>query len=197
MMDHPVVSGLMGLALFAVIGYFAKLDLADMTGLAKKSAKKNMQPLANELGYELIAPRTPDQQGGLAKKASGYRIRVDADKSRIQIEFNKNLRMRLSSLTKNDFDNAGLKHLEFSEGALNGFFPLRAAAEKMQARSADLETALIPLVDRFDSRKVAFLYVKDEYLRVGFNYRNYLPTDYLKELLPVLEQAAKQLVALK
>lgn len=197
MLDHPLISGLITLAFLLVIGYITKLDMADITGLAKKAAKKGMQGVATQLDYQLIAPRTPDQQGGLQKTVQGIEIRVDADKSRIQIEFKRPLGMRLSSLSQNDFDLGGLQAVNFSLAALNDFFPLRALQPALHKQQNTVELLLLPLVEAFDNRQTKHLYIKDEYLRLAFAHRNYLPPELLIKALPILENAAKELAAMK
>lgn len=188
------MTGLLTIALLFIVGYVIRLDMSDMTGWARKSARAGMEELAAALNYQRIAPRTDLKQGGLEKQFPGFRIHVDGDMSRIQVEFSRNTGLRLSSLQQNDFDIGELTVLAFGNTRLNAFFSLRAGSAHWQQQSEALEALLLPLTDQFRGRAVKYLYLKDEYLRVGFYHRNYLPLDLIKASLPVLESFAEQLV---
>lgn len=197
MMNDPLVSGLITIVVILVAGYFAKLDMADITGLARRAAINATPPLAQELGYELIPARTPDKQGGLKKDFGRYEIKVEGNASRIQVDFKKDMGLVLSTLANNDFGLGKTDPIEFSNSELNKFFKLRGAKAQLQQKQQAIEAALAPLQQQFANRKLKFLYLKDEYLRITFAYRHYLPADTLKSALPAVEQAANALVALK
>ena len=193
-MTETITAGLFTIALLVVVGYFIRLDMADITGLARKAARDAMAPLAQSLNYERIPPRTPQQQGELEKQYPGFSVRVDGDLSRIQVEFGRNTGLRLSSLNQNDFDQGRLAPVQFTEARLNRFFPLRAADERWQQDMESLQNLLLPLAEEFNSRGVKFLYLRDEYLRIGFHHRNYLPVSVIESAVPVLETFARELV---
>ena len=193
-MTEAITTGILTLAVLAVVGYLIRLDMADMTGLARKAASEKMQALASELNYQRIAPRTSLKQGGLEKRFPGFTLEVDADKSRMQLAFDRNSGLRLSSLDKNDFDEGGLQPLNFPGSRVNDFFPLRAAAARWQDQEQSLESLLQPLVEQFDTRAVKYLYMKDEYLRIGFHYRHYLPVNVIRESVPALQTFGEQFV---
>lgn len=193
-MTESVVTGLLTMALIVVVGYCIRLDMSDITGMARKAARSGMAELTTTLGYQQILPRTDQKQGGLEKQFPGFRIQVEGDMSRIQVEFNKSTALRFSSLRQNDFDGGDWAVLNFTAASLNAFFPLRCGTERWQQNAAALEALLLPLAQHFDVRAVKYLYIKDEYLRIGFYHRNYLPLNVIKESLPVLETFAKQFV---
>ncbi|MDX1692256.1 MAG: hypothetical protein R3208_00750 [Ketobacteraceae bacterium] len=196
-MTEIITTGILALAVGLAVGYFIRLDMADVTGLSRKAAKDGMKALADELNYELEAPRTPQQQGGLKKDLPGFSITVDTLLSRIQVTFDETTDLRLSSLSKNHIGADDLAPLDFSSSRLNRFFPLRAAGTSWNENRDELEALLLPLVEAFDSRQVDYLYVKDQYLRIGFYHRNYLPLSVLHGALPVLETFGKGLVNLQ
>lgn len=196
-MTESITTGLFTIALIVVVGYFIRLDMSDITGMARKAARQGMGPLAESLKYQRIEPRTAQQQGGLEKQYSGFQIRVDGDLSRIQVEFRKNTGLRLSSLSQNDFDEGKLAAVQFSDQGLNRFFPLRAAGDRWQQQLTALESLLQPLTKQFDARGVKFVYIRDEYLRIGFHHRNYLPVSVIENAIPVLETFAREFVKLQ
>ena len=194
-MTTGLTGGLFTIVLLVIIGYFIRIDLADVTGMARENARKKMPSLADQLGYQIIASRTAQKQGGLEKNFGRYAVRVDGDKSRIQVEFKKSTGLRLSTLSQNDFDLGKLSPLSFANPELKRFFKMSGARDGLN-RDA-LESALLPLVAGFDNRTLRYLYVKDEYLRVGFQHRGYIPASKIQESLSVLEQVAEKLVAVK
>lgn len=192
-----VAGGVVTIVFFIGLAYVIKLDMADMTGLSRKAAAQKMKPLAETLGYSLIAARTPHQQGGIEKSFGSFSIMVSGDRSRIEVEFKRPLGLLLSSLKKNDFSHGEFQPLQFTNKHLNGFFHLKASKSMPNSVKDQLEQALLPLSEKFDNRKVEYLYIKDEYLRLGFAHRNYLPVSVIEEAVPILEDVAGALLAVQ
>ena len=187
--------GLFTIVLLLVIGYLIRIDMADITGIARAKARSAMPALAQQLGYQLIEPRTEQKQGGLEKNFGRYQISVNGDMSRIQVAFSKSTGLRISSLEKNDFSSGELQQLQFANSSLQRFFKLRSA--RANHDSAVLDESLAPLAEQFDSRAIKYVYIKDEYLRIGFQYRGYLPASAIRDSLPVLEGVAAKIAAIR
>ncbi|MCG8671483.1 MAG: hypothetical protein MI867_18910 [Pseudomonadales bacterium] len=196
-MNHPFMSVLVTAVILILFGYFNKLDMADLTGFARTNAKEGMLPLADKLGYEYVAARAETQQAGLKKRFGRYIVEVNPEASQIEVEFSRPLGIHLSSLPDSDFDAERFVAVEFTQKSLNDLFKVRALHEKGAITEASLETVIVSLADKFLSRKVKYIYLENEYLRVGYEYRNYLPVSVIEDALPTIEQTAEGLLALK
>ena len=197
MMNHPVVSVAVTLAILFAFGYYLKLDMADMTGLARGHAKQGMSALADQLGYSLLDVEAESKQRGLEKNFGRYKIEVDCDGSQIEVDFNKELGLFLFSMPDRVFDQNKFQGVSFSQEKLNKLFRVRAVSNRKAEKIAAIESALFPLGEQFLSRKVKYIYIENEYLRIGFEHNNYLPVSLIENAIPVVEQVAKQLVQVK
>ncbi|PIE41155.1 MAG: hypothetical protein CSA49_04805 [Gammaproteobacteria bacterium] len=185
------------LIIVAAVAYYLKLDLADVTSRAGETAAKNTKALANQLGYTITSPRSASRQDAMTKQYKGYQITIDGDHSQIEIDFQRSLGLRLFS-SENQFGEVPKLHVfNFSNSKLDKFFVYKVANKKMLNQQKALQEALLPLIDHFDNRRLKYLYIKDEYLRIGFAYRNYLPIDFIRQSLPPVEQAAEALKAIQ
>ncbi len=176
---------------------YIKIDLADVTGLARKSVAKHNRAFAKELGYKIVSQRAYGNQEAMSKKYNGYDITVDGFNSQIEVDFHSSFGMRLFS-TKNQLgDQEKLSAFKFNNSKLNRFFVYKVATEKAKNNMEAIESVLLPLIKSLDNRRLKYLYIKDEYLRIGFAYRNYLPLKFIRNTLPIVQKAAEELKAIK
>lgn len=195
-MEH-LGEGLVTLIILVAVGYYLKLDMADMTGMCRERAAKNTHRIAEELGFAITSKRSSKRQDVMEKRYGQFQIMVDGDHARIEVDFNRPLGFKVSSLSNDDMDAGKLQAFKFSNRTLNRFFVLKVASQKTLENLPNIEQALLPLVEQFQGRSLKYLYIEEEYLRIGFSYRSYLPEKVIKQSLPVVEKTAQALSALR
>ena len=202
-MNEDLTALLVIISAFCLIFYLNKWELMDMTGLAKKSAIKKMDELADSLSMNFEAGRTIFRQGELTLKTKRYEIKILPDHNRISISFNKQTGIYLLNHIdqRKNLRPSNLSEFKFKKSKLNTFFTEQLSRnDKATINFLELENIeeiLLKFVNRWDGRKLSGFALRDDTLHIIFSYRNYLPINLMSEVTPLIMELAKIISAKK